>query len=359
MNTENTPNSNSAPSSQDDLDQQNRYYEQDEINHGASFQDVDVKSKPSVLPQVIAGGLGLVTLIVVCAIGWNMYSKMSGQSTAVEGFSGQENISVTPVEQDVVSVDGGDKPISDEELAKAGFGKAASEDGTADINPGSQEIAPQTPAVNELNPTRDLAISNSPSSSLNDSKTTLPNVDAAKSMPATSSTPPSTSKEASSVSAPIQGADIAAVQRRLDGVDKKIESIEQSISRISKPASDTLPSHAKSSVNAGSKASVKNHASTKNVRKASAKKSGSAVTDAQTSKDPISAQIVGDEKAVNPTAHLQLRGVYPPQGENPQAWVLDTKTGAIHVVSVGALLQGLTITSITPDQVVTDKGSIR
>jgi len=71
---------------------------------------------------------------------------------------------------------------------------------------------------------------------------------------------------------------------------------------------------------------------------------------------------LADARAIDTLSDLptyQLRGVYPPQGEDRQAWVLDSKTGAITVVSRGSTLQGMRVVSVESDHITTDRGTIR
>lgn len=56
---------------------------------------------------------------------------------------------------------------------------------------------------------------------------------------------------------------------------------------------------------------------------------------------------------------LQLRGVYPPRGEDRQAWILDPATNVITVVTKGEKVQGMTVIQIGSDYILTDRGIIR
>lgn len=54
---------------------------------------------------------------------------------------------------------------------------------------------------------------------------------------------------------------------------------------------------------------------------------------------------------------MKLRGVYPPTGDDRQAWVL--LGDAVQIVSKGAVIGGATVLKIESDRIVTDRGLIR
>lgn len=56
---------------------------------------------------------------------------------------------------------------------------------------------------------------------------------------------------------------------------------------------------------------------------------------------------------------LKLRGVYPPTGEDRQAWVFDPASGNIAVVSKGGTIGDSVVVRVDLDQIVTTRGVIR
>ena len=81
-------------------------------------------------------------------------------------------------------------------------------------------------------------------------------------------------------------------------------------------------------------------------------------TSVQGSKNSGSEEILTEKIDPDKSIDWTLRGVFPPNGDDPQAWILDKETGVLHVVSKGSVVKGIQIIEVKPERVLTSKGSI-
>lgn len=65
----------------------------------------------------------------------------------------------------------------------------------------------------------------------------------------------------------------------------------------------------------------------------------------------------GSSASTRVLPNMRLRGVYPPTGDDRQAWVL--LGDSVQIVARGSVVGGATVLRIDSDQVLTDKGAIR
>lgn len=185
---------------------------------------------------------------------------------------------------------------------------------------------------------------------------------AAASEPAASSTPPAAAQATAAAPAPqasvvdvaSQGATIAAIQaldssvnskfaavnKRMDDVEAKVASLGASGAAVKPSATAT----AKSGASHGQKPQARRpSAATSKAGKPAAKEEEKGATAVAESTE---------------AGNYKLRAVYPPQGQDRQAWVIG-KAGDVHTVVKGSTLAGMRVIRVEADQVVTDRGSIR
>lgn len=185
-------------------------------------------------------------------------------------------------------------------------------------------------------------------------------VDPAASEPATISEPlaqaatVTQAPPASGGDAASQGAALAAIQAldssmnsKFAAVDKRMDEVEGMVARLSAAgaaAKPTVSAAPKSRTSQGQKPQSRRPSTT------TAKAGKPAVKDEE--KGTAGASDSSD------VANYKLRAVYPPQGEDRQAWVVG-KSGDVHAVVKGTTLAGMRVIRVESDQVVTDRGTIR
>lgn len=269
---------------------------QDEV-----VENVAVKKK-GLSPIILAGILGLGTVSLVGYFGLNLYNKLKPKRVAPPTAITQE---MTPLQAPIPPV-----TMFDDSAAPAGA------------------VAPVVPAVVALAP----AVVVTPT--------------APAPAPVAAPTTPSVA------AAPVVVVD-QQIQQQVVDLDKRMTSLEDGVGKLTEAVSRSQSKPA---------AAVK-------VAKA-ATTEGSAVpasrTKARTSKRHAKDKQKAPEVNEAPTsvAHaaqlpLQLRGVYPPHGEDRQAWVLDPLTGVITIISKGESIQGMNVVRVGSDYVLTNQGIIR
>lgn len=135
--------------------------------------------------------------------------------------------------------------------------------------------------------------------------------------------------------------DDSVLLKRMGEMDQRMNVIEGSLASIDSSIAQVKASVAAKPVTARASASPRRSSSNKMVR------AGAAM--------PTSPQAQADATVMP----LKLRGVYPPTGEDRQAWVFDPASGNIAVVSKGGTIGDSVVVRVDLDQIVTTRGVIR
>lgn len=136
-------------------------------------------------------------------------------------------------------------------------------------------------------------------------------------------------------------ADDSVLLKRMGEMDQRMNVIEGSLASIDSSIAQVKASVAAKPVTARASASPRRSSSNKMVR------AGAAM--------PTLPQVQADATVMP----LKLRGVYPPTGEDRQAWVFDPASGNIAVVSKGGTIGDSVVVRVDLDQIVTTRGVIR
>jgi hypothetical protein len=144
-------------------------------------------------------------------------------------------------------------------------------------------------------------------------------------------------------------ADDTQIKQQFASIDSRISSLELSVKKISDAVASGQMSVNKNRVEKAKVAAAATAGKAENpIRKSRT---------AGASTEGIKESVVQEAPATYNA--LQLRGVYPPTGDDRQAWVLDSETNVITIVSKGSIVNGMTVIRVDADRVVTNKGIIR
>lgn len=135
-------------------------------------------------------------------------------------------------------------------------------------------------------------------------------------------------------------ADDSALLKRMGEIDQRMNVVEGSLASLDSSIAQVKAAVAAKPVTARASASPRRSSSNKIVRAKAA--------------TPV-VQVQADTTVMP----LKLRGVYPPTGEDRQAWVLDPASGSIAVVSKGVRIGDSVVVRVDLDQIVTTRGIIR
>lgn len=271
-------------------------------------------------PKIVLAVFSLVVLVAIGAIGSKVYSAMfpakAVEKSPVSAFTeptAQESAGVDAPEAQTIL---GSEPAS---MAAVAVDASASEPAA---------IAPSVHATAQQG--------------------LQPSAQAAPVSPAGSAA------QASAAEAAAQGATISAIQAldnsmnsKFDAVNKRMDAVEAKVASLSAAGAAAKPA-ASAASKAGSSQGQKPQA--RRVA-ASTSKAGKGPAKAE-EKDSANGSDSSD------VANFKLRAVYPPQGQDRQAWVIG-KAGDVHTVVKGSTLAGMRVIRVEVDQVVTDRGTIR
>lgn len=246
-----------------------------------------IEKKKGPNPKLIAGVLGVVTVVIVGFIGSNIYKNLMPVSDGV-----LEPIAATAPETTLSSTEPAVVDATTPTLAA--LNQSTSQPAvSAEPAPASQpDAAIQTPS-----PQDQVVAALQP--------------------------------QAAAVSTEKAG----QLENRVDTLDKRVSEMESTINSLNRKitTSSVAPSVAKQ------------HATSPVQKKSKVAKSSAPSEVAKP--QPVALE-------------LKLKGVYPPQGPDQQAWILNPKNDAITVVSKGSMVEGARVLSIQSDRIVTDKGFI-
>lgn len=307
-------------------------------------QEDVVTKKKGMNPKIIVSVLALVTLSVFGLVGNNIYQKMRKPSAAhaapITSGLDAENINTLTETQPGATIMGGAAnptpagPSAALQDPVATLPQAQAVNGIDQVPPGSNSGV--------IQPQSGIPVTSANQAALGVVTTAM-----------VQTTSPEVMNTTSAGNIPTQ-----KIQKQIGALDNRVASLEASVNKLSEAvsqsqsqssivAANSAPATpvAASKVKARTKSTV--HAkNSKNTAKGKGKKATSK------SKDDASAEVT--EKLP-----LQLRGVYPPTGEDRQAWVLDPATGAISVLTKGETIQGMRVLRVESDRVVTNKGIIQ
>lgn len=316
----------------EDLNQQQPQVEDDHQNSNDGFQDsnhqddemqeeaideVQVKKKSGPNPKIILGAMVVVTLGVVGYMGTTMYGKFA-KPKPVE--ISQVEIQSPVIQPDPTAVPQDSKPLD----ATA----AVPVEPVTPLMPAEAALVAATPAVAPVAAPDSVVQTNQVPVSINSVTSTLAQIPA----PAVAPAP------VDSVAMADLTKKMSSQDDRLKGIEAGMKDLQQSISALSKRP--TASQSTQATPVASTPASQ-----TRRVRKPA---------------KPVVAAAASEsvEQSQLPDG-LSLRGVYPPQGENRQAWIMDAKSGSISVVTQGSVFNEATVIRVESDRVVTNRGVIR
>lgn len=266
--------------------------------------------KKGLNPKLVAGLLGVVTLTLVGYGGLNLYNKMKPKRAAPP----------VAIEQGMTALPAGAPAptLFDDPTTAGGAGASVA---PAVVTPGAG--APVSPAAS--------VVATAPTSLV----AVAPQVAPAQTVPVV----------------PVQP--VAAVapdphlQQQVVDLDKRMTSLEDGVGKLTEAVSR---SQSKPAVLKVAKDPAAEGSPVTRTKVRASKKHLLAKEKPAGLKEPESTQT---------QLALQLRGVYPPHGEDRQAWVLDPKTNVITIVTKGESIQGMSVVRVGSDYVLTNQGIIR
>lgn len=329
------------------------FNEQDLSGHEDGHdEDRDVEAvypkKKGLNPKIIAGVMGLIMLVVVGVIGFNLYKKMSKPKFEAAALSApvESNVTVLDEVKPATVFDNTATPGSNEAQPGSAANPVAAVAETAAIEPASALQALQKRKADEMAAAAEVTaeadrikkaakLAETHADTAGQGSQTITVV-------STSETP-----------APSNGS-VKKIEKQVSSLESRMTSIETSVNKLTdvvkNAQSSTKVAKSETPAAVATTDPVK-HARTHHVAKTykTAKKSA---TKKQAEKAEPAVSTLAD-------SNLVLRGVYPPQGEDRQAWILNQKSGVITVVSKGTVIDGATVVRIDSDRITTSKGVIR
>lgn len=285
---------------------------------GETIENVEPKKK-GMNPKILAAGLGILTLSLVGFFGFNFYQKMSKAKAA----KAQTSMPAPAFEQ---------SPSAPLLTASAAPASASTDDAIA----GAQTPV-ATASVGSAGAVT-VATTSGPSA-----QTPAPYQGSVMESPAVK--PPTASSQQDLARADLSE-NLKVKSAELEGRVSTLESNVKSLSDAMKSTKKPLSVEPQSQAQSASGISV---VKAQTVKKKKIKKDKLETTPDQTKKEP----------EVSVVLPMQLKGVYPPRGEDRQAWILNPKTNAITVVSKGTEFDGMKVLKIESDFIQTTKGLIR
>lgn len=287
------------------------------------------KKKKGPNPKMIAGVLALVTLTFVAYMGFTVYRRLSKPKPVID----------TPIVQAAPEVPAGGKtPTTIMDSSPAA-------ETTSAASTSVQSATPSTAAAPEVKSVPAPVAASTAAAIASVDAPTAARKAAVVTTPAAMEAPPAVT----------QAAD-PKLQLQVSNLESRMTSLEGSINKLTETVA-----HAQLQPKAQAKPKAENLESAKPVvSKAASPKTAKTQVSAKSSKKILAKTEKPEAVVAEPVVlALQLRGVYPPNGEDRQAWILNPKTNAITVVSKGSTIEGGVVTHVELDNVLTTRGIIR